>query len=183
MTVKSFEHLNQEKRIEIYTYLHKGLSYRKIASLIWVSHSTISREVSRNSIDYWREVYKYKPLEAEKKRSKRRKKANFNHIKLIKRNSLRSKIFLLLSDKSKKWSPDEIIGRLKLEGRNVVSTSTLYRYIYYRSNNRHRYLLFWKDWYKYKKRKRRSYKEKVKNIPKIDERPEIANNRDRIGDR
>lgn len=66
MTVKSFNHLNQEKRIEIYSYLKQGLSYRKIASILEVSHSTISREIARNSIDYWREVYKYKPLYAEK---------------------------------------------------------------------------------------------------------------------
>lgn len=183
MTVKSFYHLNQEKRIEIYHHLLNGLSYRKIASIIWVSHSTISREVSRNSIDYWWEVFKYKPLKAQIKYIKRRKKANLNHVKLIKNNSLRNKILSLLSDKSKKWSPDEIIGRLKIEWWNVVSVSTLYRYIHYRSNNRHRYLLFWKEWYKNRKRKRRIYKEKIKNIPKIDQRPDEANNRDRIWDR
>jgi hypothetical protein len=34
-----------------------------------------------------------------------------------------------LSDEGRAWGPDEILGRLELEGREVISTPTLYRYI------------------------------------------------------
>jgi len=98
---KDFSHLNQEDRIEIYALKKKGLSNRKIAKEIWVHHSTIGRELKRNSVNNGRLKTEYRPLEAERKRIKRRRKANLKHVKLLKKDNLRKKILNLLKDKEK----------------------------------------------------------------------------------
>ena len=61
---KQFKQLNQEQRVEIYALLQAWLYYRKIAKEIWVSHTTISREIKRNSIEYrrWRKSLNYRTL-------------------------------------------------------------------------------------------------------------------------
>jgi IS30 family transposase len=47
-----------------------------------VAHTSVSREIERNSIDLGWDKTKYDPLKAEKKRLERRWKANKSHIKL-----------------------------------------------------------------------------------------------------
>ncbi len=170
--------LNQEHRVEIYKLLWQNKSAREIWKILWFHHTTIYREINRNSIDYWRWRTKYKPLVAEKKRVERRFNANQNHIKLRKNTSLRTKIYHILSDTSKDRWPDEILGRLKLEWRAVVSTSTLYKYIRAYTDRR-RYLRHKKKWYKKNKRKKT---ETILWVNKIDKRPGIINNRERIWD-
>lgn len=177
--VKWFKQINQDQRIEIYALLKKWFNKSKIARAIWVHHSTIWRELERNSIDYGRWNKIYKPIEAEKKRIKRRQKANHNHIKLIKNNALRSKIHNILSDESKQRWPDEILWRLKLEWRKVISTSTLYSFI--RNNTTwDKFLRHKNKWYK--KRKWKVKYEKIKWVKKIHDRLEVINNRERIWD-
>lgn len=176
----SFKHINQDERIEIYKSLSQWLSIRKIAYLLNRSHSSISREINRNTTNFWKWNYKYKPILAHMKAKKRRFKANLNHIKLRTNTSLRVKIYSLLSDRSKYWSPDEIIWRLKIEWYNVVSTTTLYRYIRLYSN--WWWLLrFWKDWYKNKRWKRKTTTT-IPNVPKISLRSKLASSRTRIWD-
>lgn len=126
---KGFAQLSQEERIEIYSFLREWLSFREIGERLKRHHTTISREIHRNSRDYWWENVIYKPLEAEKKRLARKYKANQKLIKLNKNIALRTKIYQLLSSNKDRW-PDEILWRLKREWWEVVSTPTLYRYIH-----------------------------------------------------
>ena len=46
-----FKQIIQEERVEIYTLLREGLSCRDIARKLERSHTSISREIARNSID------------------------------------------------------------------------------------------------------------------------------------
>ena len=46
-----FRQIKQEERVEIYTLLREGLSCREIARKLERSHTSISREIARNSID------------------------------------------------------------------------------------------------------------------------------------
>lgn len=176
---KSFKQLSQDERIEIYKYLCLWYSFRKIWLLLNRSHSTISREVNRNSTYYWWWKTKYKPIEANYKAVYRRKKSYINRIKLNKNIKLRKKIFELLSDKTKYRSPDEIIWRLKLEWWSVVSTSTLYNYIH-NHPDWSMYLRFKHYWYK--KRNTKKSTTTIKWVPKIDKRSNLANNRCRLWD-
>jgi IS30 family transposase len=77
------------------------MNKHQIASLLGRHHTTIGRELEKNSryYDFWKA--KYSPLEAHKKAKDRRIKANKGHIKLRKKHNLRSKIYSLLSDEKK----------------------------------------------------------------------------------
>lgn len=157
---KGFRQITQEERVEIYRYLKMGIkSNREIGRRIWRHHTTIGREIERNSIDYgwWKKVYK--PIEAEKKKRERKEKANRTHIKLRKNTKLRMKILYLFEHT--RWWPDEILGRLKYEWWEVVSTGTLYRYIYLYSGKWKKYLLHKSYGYskKYGSRKWGNYKD------------------------
>lgn len=125
-------HLTQEERVEIYKYVSMWCSYREIWRRMGVAHTTISREIQRNSIDLWWEKTKYDPLKAEKKRQLRRYKANQWHIILWRDHKQRK---LLVEKLKEKWEdrwPDEMIWRIKRElWRKTVSSSTLYRFIRY----------------------------------------------------
>lgn len=126
----TFSQLSQEERVEIYTFLREGVSLREISRRLQRHHTTISREVSRNSKDFGRGKTLYKPLQAQERYLLRKRKANLWHIKLRKDHRLRTKIYQLLNDTALWWWPDEILWRLQQEWRNVVSTPTLYRYIH-----------------------------------------------------
>ena len=78
--------LSQEERIEIYRHHAQGLSCRKIWKMLGRHHTSISREIARNSTDYWWWKTIYKPIEAERKKQERKRKANDEHIKLKKNN-------------------------------------------------------------------------------------------------
>lgn len=176
---KEFNQLSQEERVEIYTFLREWLSYRDIAKRLHRHHTTISREIKRNSIDVWWWKIVYKPIQAEKKRIKRREKANMWHIKLNKNIALRTKIYQLLSDKEKDRWPDEILWRLKKEWREIVSTPTLYRYIHSHWPTRTRLLLHKERWYakRYSKEKRWTLNDW---IPNIDQRDKIIETRETL---
>lgn len=161
-----FRQIKQEERVEIYTFLREGLSIREIGRRMWRSHSSICREITRNGIDYgwWKVVYK--PLEAERKKYERKTTANRTHIKLRKDTKLRMKILYLLSHTD--WWPDEILGRLQYEWWEVVSTSTLYRYMYLYSPGWKQYLLH-KAWW-YRKRYSKKWWVRYTDIPYCEER-------------
>ncbi len=46
----NYKHLSQEQRYQIQYYKSEGLSDRKIATILNVSNSTVSREIKRNSV-------------------------------------------------------------------------------------------------------------------------------------
>lgn len=175
-----YKHLNQEQRVEIYAFLREWLSYREIWKRLEVSHTTISREVKRNSTDKWWWIYVYKPIEAEKIYKNRRDKANFEHIKLWRDHKLRSKIEDILMSEKNRW-PDEILWRLKLEWFKVISISTLYRFIREYKPTLQRCLRYKYKWYRTNK-KWNKRKKLYQDVPNIRERPEIINERWRLWD-
>lgn len=178
---KGFSHLSQEQRVEIFWYLREGLSCRSIWKIIWVSHTTISREIERNSIDKWREKFVYKPLVAQKRYNERRYKANHQNIILWRDHKLRRRIQYLLRQKWDSWWPDEILWRLWKEWFRRINTSTLYRFIRYECPLWQRYLRYKQVWYKtYSKWNKRG--KVYTDVPNISLRPDFVNNRERIAD-
>lgn len=174
--------LSQGERVEIYKYLAIGYSYREIWRRIGVAHTTISREIQRNSIDLWWDKTKYDPLKAERKRLTRRWKANREHITLRKDHKQRKFLIKELKERGKDWCPDEIVWRMKKELKvNTVSTSTLYRFIRNEIPELQIYLRYWEKWYrtigKWTKRKKM-----YDDVPNIAERPATIEQRKRIGD-
>jgi len=108
-------HLNQGERIEIYALRKQGVSMREIGRILKRPHSTISKELSRNSDDRGWDRYYYDPLKAEKKTKQRRIKANQRHTKLLKNPKMLKRFeerFIVEADSQ---GIDEIIGRMRKE--------------------------------------------------------------------
>jgi IS30 family transposase len=177
-----YKHLTLEEREMILKYHSEGDSIRKIALKIDRDKSTVSRELKRNSDEDG-----YLPNRAEERYHVRRLKCR------PKKKLSDSAIYAYVKDKflNEQWSPEEIEGRLKLEKASFsISYSTIYRGIYNHlfdephlsKGNRG---AIRKLRHRGKSRHTKSYVErrgKIQISHDIDERPEAANTRSRIGD-
>lgn len=172
--------LNQTDRERIELYLRLHFKIRAIARMVGRDHSVILREIKRNSSDY----FPYDALLAQRAAERRAKKTNKR--KLDKDPKLQEYIRLRLK---KKWSPEQIAGRLnvkpsiKVKGKKICP-ETIYQYIYAQADGEDR-------WFPYLKRakrhrqKRYSRKKKILAIPdriSIHDREEIVSNKARYGD-
>ena len=168
-------HLTNEQRYTIALLLEQGKSQKEIAKTIGTSQSSLSRERKRNKDE---KTGKYKADLAEKKcRERHRKKPKKNRFTA----ELRHTIEELLK---KKYSPEQICGRLKLEGKEWVSHETIYQYIWKNKAKKgelYRHLRSKGKRYK----KRRLQKDKRGSIPNrmdISQRPKEVEEKIRIGD-
>ena len=168
--MSTYKQLTYEQRYQIKALLDTGTSQERIAEVLSVSPSTISRELNRNK----------------GKRGYRPKQA---HEKAIARRTGKPKVrisaetwTLVKTNLKEDWSPEQISGRLKLKGMSI-SHETIYQYIY--ADKRAGGTL-WKHLRRPKKyRKRaggRDRRGKIPNRRSIDERPVIVDKRSRIGD-
>lgn len=170
------KHISEHERLLIYKWLVVWETKYVIAQRLWRSHTSISREISRNSTNKW----EYDPFQAENTYRDRKTKANKTHCKLLKDVVLREEIEKRLSSKEEDWSPDDLMGRMRAEWVSYVCTKTVYNYI-------NQYNPAWKRYLKYKwwyRKAKRWLQWKVNtNLPSIEERPEIVDMREREGDR
>lgn len=181
-TWKGYCHLSQEEREELFGYVREGLSYREIWKRMSRSHSTISREINRNSTDLWWESTKYSPMKAQEKYQQRRYIANRAHVVLRRDHKQRTLLIDLLKEKWSYWWPDEIIWRLNDKGKQTISISTFYRFIREEMPELQRYLRHKATGYRtYKKWNKR--KKTYTDLPNISQRSDEADNRERLGDR
>jgi len=149
-----------------------GYIQKDIAKKLGVSESTVSREIRRN---YCKEHGFYNSMFANMQYRSRRKKCHPD--KKIK-HSLQD----FVEDKIKRrWSPEQISGYAKLHDLFHVSHETIYHHIY---DDRQ----CGGDLYGYLRRRGRKYKSKLSRFkyqnskPSIHSRPDIVNDRIRIGD-
>jgi IS30 family transposase len=110
-------HLNKEDRACIAAMLRKHYSYSEIARVLGVSHTTISREVERNSDPDGT----YDARRADKRARQRRAKARVGY-RLIDTNPELEKLIIIQLKRD--WSPEQIVYRLDLS-----SVSSIYRYL------------------------------------------------------
>lgn len=109
-------HLNKQDRACIAALLRKHYSYSGIARVIGVHHSTIGREVRRNSdLDSH-----YDARQAHKRATIRRQYAKVSYRSIDTDNTLKD---VVVSHVQQEWSPDQIVERL-----SVSSVSSIYRY-------------------------------------------------------
>ncbi len=115
----SYYHLTIENRKSIDRFYHQGFSITKIAELVGVHKSTISRELKRNpSRDHG-----YNAIGAQRKATKRRK--NSVNTPFLLQN--KEAYTLVLNGLNRFWSPEEISNTMPEELR--VCTTTIYRAI------------------------------------------------------
>jgi IS30 family transposase len=172
MTRKGYHHMTRDQRCQLQVLKSRGLSQRKIAEELGVSASTICREIAKNS-----EEIGYKFKTADEKSSKRRSSASQIPKKL--KGELKT---LVLRGLEEDWSPDQIAGRLKLQG-IFINRETIYRYIRRdraRGGLIYEHLRHGGKKYRFKK-SRQAGVHCIPNRVGIEERPAVINEKLHIG--
>jgi IS30 family transposase len=193
--MKKYVQLTHAQRYEIQVYLKQGKKQNYISEMLQVSTSTVSREIERNSAGG-----KYDADEAQKRYNY--KKQNRYAYKLT--DSVKSDIE---SGLRADLSPEQIVGKAALEQKTMVSHETIYRFVYEQQKKQKKQKkeqqqtkkeqqdeLCWFTCLRSKQRKRRKRKNINQNRSILDdlsvkeakvsikERPDIINNKERIGD-
>jgi len=168
--MRTYHQLTQEQRYQIYALMKMGHHQTQIANCIGVDKSTISRELSRN-----RGRRGYRPKQAHHLAMNRRKQGQCR---------IKSETWALIEAKIRlDWSPEQVSGWLLKHWHIQVSHEWIYQYILSDKQTGG-------DLYKHlrcpKKRRKRygshDRRGKLPNRRSIEERPEIVDQRQRIGD-
>ena len=117
---KHYGQLDLDERIELFRHHDAGTAPSEIARIMGRHPSTIGRELRRNSLP----KAGYKPASADRMAFSRRRRSS----RIERLNPLRDHVDDHLA---MGWSPEQIAGRLRLEGsEHRVSHESIYRYIY-----------------------------------------------------
>lgn len=171
---KNYTHFTQDERNELAILLKKDYSLRSIADVLNRSPSSVSREVKENGVNGI-----YDPKKAQAKANVKRWKSKFQGMKIRKYPEVEAYIHERIK---RYWSPEDIAKRLKKEKNFSITAKAIYKYIH---NNPFGYGL--EKYLKYQGKKWKRSKspiwgEIIKNRVFIDDRPDVINDRERIGD-
>lgn len=170
---RTYTHLTREERYHIETQRKQKFSLGQIAEGMGRDKSTLSRELKRNT---GQRGYRYKQAhETAQQRHADKPKA----VRLT--DGIKSYASLKLKGH---WSPEQISGRLKQEGKPSVSHETLYRFVledkkaggdlYTHLRHQHK---------KYRKRYgKRDCRGAIPNRVDIGQRPAVVDEKSRLGD-
>lgn len=171
------------ERQQIESLFRQGWKIRNIANQLGRNHTVISREVNRNTGQY-PDYFPYSAVVAQKATERRAKLTNTH--KLDRDPDLK----VWVGKKLKKgWSPEQIAGRLrkkpppKLTGK-YISDEAIYTYIYQPYSDGESWWQYLRKAH-YLRRKQHGRKPQQVRIPdkvSIHDRPEVVNQRDRLGD-
>jgi len=169
--MKRYSQLTQEQRDQIYAHKKAGLSQCRIAELLGVHKSTISREFKRNCGKRG-----YRPKQAHLLTQQRRLSKHCRRITLETWQEVEAKLRL-------DWSPEQFAGWLHLTGRPSVSHERIYPFVLADKKNGG-------DLYKHlrcqkQRKKRYGTRERRGQLPgrvSIESRPAIVEQRSRLGD-
>lgn len=184
---KKNKYLTEQERYKIEALKKAGFSNIKIAAQIGKTDRTIRREIARGTVtllnsdltlrkEYCAEVAHRKYLENASNKGPALKIGNDHKMAKY----IEDKIII------EKFSPDAVIGRIKVEGlkfKNSICTKTLYNYIdkgiFLKLTNKH--LLVKKNGVKRKHKKIRTVALNNVKGRSIEDRPQSINSRDIIG--
>jgi IS30 family transposase len=169
----SYQHLSLEERHYIEFSMKKDVTLTAIANDLNRSQSTISREIKRN-----RGLRGYRHNQANNLAQER-------HTTKYKAMKLVGEITAIIDDYlCQDWSPEQIVGRLKKEGIISLHHETVYQYILADKQSGG-------DLYTHLRHQNKTYRKRygaahsrngIPNRTDIDERPDEANKRQRVGD-
>ena len=169
------KHLTVEQRYTICVLKKQGYKQKDIALIIEKDKSVVSRELKRNCD---RRSSKYEADLAQRKYEQRQRDKP-KHIHFTEK--IKQCVDELIN---KDYSPEQIVGRTKLEGQPCVSIERIYQYI-------------WKDkkeggeLFVHLRRKGRKYRKRglakdtrgiIKDRIGIEQRPSIVDQKERLGD-
>lgn len=175
--MQKYKQITNEER-EIISCLYKERkSLEYIGRVIGKHKSSVSREIKRNSSTG--EYSIYNALPAQRRRDERRNNSN-------REKALTTEMQQYIDEKSKdyQWSPEQIVGRCKKEGRKMVSHETIYQYIYEDKRNGGGLYENLRRGHRKRRKRRNTYNNRgiIKDRVMIDYRPEVVNKQERYGD-
>lgn len=173
-TTKKYGHITKTERLELAVLLRRGYSLREIARVLTRSPGSISAEIKNNKV---RGVYD--PRKAHHKAYVRRKYSKYQGMKVVRNIDLRNYVEAHLKED---WSPEEISGRITKVDTHLpyASFRAIYKFVYSVYGRQLEQNLRYRGQRKTKKPHRPATKLRERIF--IDQRPEIANSRQRLGD-
>ena len=170
----SYRQLTMAQRYQIEALKKEGLSQRAIALNIGVHYSTICRELRRNALDGG----EYFALNAAVSARLRYQYKSKN------RRLSKEHIYYIRKHIQEGWSPEQISGRMVLDGLKSISHETIYQYVYTNQKSGGKLYLYLRHKHKKYTKRTASHRSRgqIKNRISIDERPLIVEDKSRIGD-
>lgn len=172
--MSTYRRVTAEDRFKLKTYLDAGLTQSEAAVKLGFDKSTISRELRRNTGG---RGYRHKQAQ----RLSQERQAWRAAPRKMDRRMVKTVNRLL----ARKWSPQQISERLRLEGHESVCYETIYQHVY--ANFKSGGTLFTNLRFSHRTRKPRFPRKNkdrrgvIKNAMSIENRPAGANNRSRFG--
>lgn len=172
----NYNHLTEDERYQMDELRREGLGPTAIAAALGRSPSTISRELRRNVGERgWR------PRQAHGKARGRLSERGAGNVRRVSETAWESALEKLIGAQ---WSPEQIAGRMKLMGLGAISHETIYTRIYddkKAGGSLHTHLRCRKQ-----RKKRygsgRDRRGQIVGRVGIEERPQIVDDRKRVGD-
>ena len=168
-------HFTDAERSEISILKRKGYSLRSIGEALGCSHTSISREIRRNSVNG-----SYHPCKAKMKARIRRRYSKYQGMKVRERPKLQQYI---IDGLERRLTPEEISGRLKNVDTYLpfISAKGIYKWLYSVHGQQYCSLLL-KQRSKPKRRlDKRAKRQMIPNRTGIEKRPLGAKKRSRFG--
>ncbi len=176
----SYQHFTPESRNQLSALLRAKVLKKNMAEILAKHRTSVWRERKRNFDNST--MMNYDARNAKRLTFERRIRANSRFKKIENNPRLEKEIIKRLKQY---WSPEQIAGRLKLENNNktIINKDTIYKYIYEQHPNLIKYLRHQKCKYRRKRgtKIREKQREETKKV-RIDQRPQIIEQRARLGD-
>lgn len=169
-----YAHLSKIQRSEFQILRNKGHSLRDVAKVLGIHHSTLVRELKRNSIHPNGE---YIAEKAHHKAYVKRKYSKYEGMKINRDSFLRDFVTRGLESY---WTPEEISGRLRRDHHRILGFKSIYSWLDSVHGQQYTHFLPSKTWKH--RRKKKSLANHIPNRVSVEERPEIINQRKRVGD-
>lgn len=173
--MKIYIRLSQAEREQVFLLLHDGYSLREIGKRLGRQHTTISRELQRNSKE------DYAPIGAQRMAENRRHERQRHKLD---DPLLRSFVVRRLGDG---WSPEQIAGRLRATGsQETLWPETIYQALYDKPLKGERLWEFLRRGHKrrerwFDRRSRRISRALIAGKVPLSERPDEATTRFKVG--
>jgi IS30 family transposase len=169
----TYQQLTYEQRCQISALKKSGCSQNKIAEVVGTSQSTVSRELARNTGERG-----YRHRQAQDRTDKRRAEA-------VQAYKMTPELIMVIESKLRvEWSPEQIAGWL-LDDQNLsISHESIYLHIWAQKRaGGSLYTYLRRQGKKYDKRRNgKSTRGHIKNRVSIDDRPNVVDDKSRIGD-
>jgi IS30 family transposase len=163
-------HLTLEERDRIAQMRYQGAGQKEIAKSVGRSRSTISRELRRNRVGD-----EYYAAQAQQEAQRRRQERP-----LVRKMDDPEINQAVRAGLSQEWAPEQIAGRmLQQDAQRSVSSQTIYTWIKQDDDREH-----WESFLRRrgKRRNRRKNTAKTADAARIDNRPDVIEERSRLGD-